>query len=107
MAVHEEGGHLAMAQGTNGGSSSGSIPLGQASGVPQVRQQPRAVHLEELLCGLQVNQGAVQGLLEVGILCLGSVLEQKGGVRTEECNIPDAGNWNHIGVTLRPLVCRL
>ncbi len=80
--VCEEGSHLAMAQGTDGGSSSGSLPFRQASCVPQVGQQPRAVHLQELLCGLQVDQCAVQGLLEVRVFCLGRTLQQKGRCQT-------------------------
>ena len=72
-----EGANLAGAQGANGRAWAHGIPLRQAAVAPEVGRQLGAVHLEELCSGLQLHQRAVQGLLEVGILCLGRILQCK------------------------------
>ena len=78
QVMHSGGGaHLAGAQGADRRARAHGIPLRQASIAPEVGRQLRAVHLEELCGGLELHQRAVQGLLEVGILCLGRILQHR------------------------------
>lgn len=71
-----EGAHLTGAQGADGRAREHGIPLRQAAVAPEVGRQLGAVHLEKLCGGSELHQGAVQGLLEVGILCLGRILQR-------------------------------